>query len=49
MTDQRMAERQRLQALYRSMHTEELIDLYTNGDLTRAAADVLSEVLSERA
>jgi len=39
MTDQRMAERQRLQALYRSMHTEELIDLYPNGDLTRSSPE----------
>jgi len=48
MTDQRIAERQRLQALYRSMPTEELLDLYGQGDLTPAAYDVLSEVLSER-
>ena len=48
MTDQRIAERQRLQALYRSMLTEELLDLYGQGDLTPVAYDVLSEVLSER-
>ena len=30
------------------MRTEELIDLYSNRALTQAAADVLSEVLSER-
>jgi hypothetical protein len=41
-------ERRRLLALYRSMHTEELIALDSNGDLTQVAAGVLSEVLKER-
>ena len=48
MTDQRIAERQRLQALYRSMLTEELLDLCSQGGLTQVAYDVRSEVLSER-